>query len=133
MDQESLVNEQIAAGEEFVRDFSEYVSVHAAFWINPADSEDWFLYVASAEINDGNFDVAYGEILRRVGTNRNQWLDAFQVKLLNSADPLAAEVIEIRDRYPLKIATRYNGSSIAGMAIGGAFIYPPIAATTSTA
>ena len=131
MGQESLVNEQIDAGEEFVRDFSEYVSVAAAFWINPADSEDWLLYVASADINDDNFDVAYGEVLRRVGTNRNQWLDAFQVKLLNSADPVAAKVIEIRNRYPLKSVTRYNGSSIAGMAIDGAFIYPPIAATTS--
>ena len=131
MGQESLVNEQIDAGEEFVRDFSEYVSVAAAFWINPADSEDWLLYVASADIDDDNFDVAYGEVLRRVGTNKSQWLDAFQVKLLNSADPLAAEVIGIRDRYLVKTVTHYNGSSIAGMAIGGACIYPPIAANTS--
>jgi len=132
MAQESLVNERIDAGEDFVRDFNDYVSVAAAFWINPADSDDWLLYVASPDINDDNLDVAYGEVLRRVGTNRNQWLDAFQVKLLNSGDPLAAEVIAIRDRYPLKIAARYNGSSIAGMAIGGAYIYAATAATTST-
>jgi hypothetical protein len=130
MGQESLVSEQIDAGQEFVRGFCEYLPVAAAFWVNPADSEDWFLYVASAEIDDGNFDVAYGEVLRRVGTNKNQWLDAFQIKLVNSADPLAAEVIEIRDRYPLKAATRYNGSSIAGMAVGGVFIYPPIVTTS---
>ncbi len=130
MGQESLVGEQIDAGQSFVRDFSEYLPVAAAFWVNPADSEDWFLYVASKEIDDSNFDVAYGEVLRRVGTNRNQWLDAFQIKLVNSADPVAAEVIDIRDRYPVKTATRYNGSSIAGMAVGGAYIYPPIATTT---
>ncbi|MCP4700963.1 MAG: hypothetical protein GY862_29525 [Gammaproteobacteria bacterium] len=127
MGQESLVREQIGAGQEFIRDFNDYVSIAAAFWINPDDSEDWILYVASVDINDDNFNAAYGEILRRVGTNKNQWLDAFQVKLLNSADPLAAKVIEIRDRYPLKSATCYNGSSIAGMPISGAFIYPPIA------
>ena len=56
--------------------------------------------------------------------------DAFQVKLLNSTDPLVAEVIEIRNRYPLKIPTRYKESSIAGLAIGGAYIYPPIAAAS---
>jgi len=131
MGKESLVNEQRDAGQEFVRDFTEYVPVAAAFWINPADSEDWFLYVASPKINDGNLDVAYGEVLRRVGTNKNQWLDAFQIKLVNSADPVAAEVIRIRDRYALKTATHYNGSSIAGMAIGGAFIYPESTAATS--
>ena len=102
MGQELLVSEQIDAGEEFVRGFCEYLPVAAAFWVNPADSEDWFLYVASPEVDDGNLDVAYGEVLRRVGTNKNQWLDAFQVKLLNSADPLATEVIRIRDRYPVE-------------------------------
>ena len=131
MGQESLVNEQIDAGEEFLRDFNDYVSIAAAFWINPADSEDWFLYIASTEINDANIRAAYGEVLRRIGSNKNQWLDAFQVKLLNSSDPLAAEVVEIRDRYPLKIPTRYSGSSIAGLAIDGACIYPPVAARSS--
>ncbi|MFT5322985.1 MAG: hypothetical protein ACI8P0_000830 [Planctomycetaceae bacterium] len=132
MGQESLVNEQIDAGEDFAREFSDYVPVDVAFWINnPADSEGWFLYLASSGINDDNFDVAYGEVLRRVGNNRKQWLDAFQVKLLNGADPLATGVIEIRNRYPLKIATQYNGSSIAGIAIDGAYIYPPITAPSS--
>ena len=131
MGQESLVNEQIDAGEKFAHDFIDYVSVAAAFWINPADSEEWYLYIASAEINDGNIRDKYGEVLRRIDSNKNQWLDAFRVKLLNSADPLAVKVIEIRDKYPLRISTHYNGSSIAGMAIGGAYIYPPITAASS--
>lgn len=131
MGQELLVDEQISAGEDFARDFSEYVSVAAAFWINPADSDHWYLYIASADINDDNFDVAYGEVLRRISKDRNQWLDPFQIKLLNSAEPLAAEVIEIRNRYPLRISTRYNGSSIAGMPISGAYIYPPITTPSS--
>jgi hypothetical protein len=131
MGQETLVNEQIDAGEEFLRDFNDYVSIGAAFWINPADSEVWYLYIASTEINDGNIRDVYSEVLRRVGSTRNQWLDAFQIKLLNSSDPLAAEVVEIRHRYPLKIPTRYNGSSIAGLAIDGAYIYPPITAPSS--
>ncbi len=131
MGQESLVNEQIKAGEEFAHDFSDCFSVDVAFWLNPADSEEWYLYIASAEINDGNIRNAYGEVLRRVGKKKNQWLDAFQIKLVNREDPLAAKVIEIRNQYPLKIAMSYNGSSIAGMAIDGAYIYPPIAAPSS--
>jgi len=132
MGQESLVIEQINAGDEFARDFNNHVSVDVAFWINPVDSEGWVLYIASAEINDDNLKAAYGEVLQRVGNNKSQWLDAFQVKLLNSADPLAAKVIDIRNRYSQNSPTRYNGSSIAGMAIGGAYIYPPIAAPSST-
>src|SRR5690606_34634767 len=104
----------------------------AAFWINPADSEQWLLYIASSEIRDENIRAAYGEVLRRMGKHQTQWLDAFQVKLLNSADPVAAKVIEIRDRYPLKVPMRYNGTSIAGLPIDGAYLYPPITASSST-
>jgi len=126
MDQAILVNDQIDAGKLFVDAFHEYSAVDAAFWLNPADSGEWFLYIASFGINDDNFDIAYGEVLRLAGHKRNMWLDAFQIKLLSSEDPLAKKVIEIRDRYPASIATRYNGSSIAGLSINGAYIYPLI-------
>jgi hypothetical protein len=132
MGHESLVNEQIVAGDEFARDFNDFVSIAAAFWINPADTDAWSLYVASPEINDDNIRDAYSEVLKRIARGKNQWLDAFQVKLLNSSDPLAAQVVEIRNRHPLKIATHYNGSSIAGTAIDGAYIYPPLTAPSST-
>ena len=58
------------------------------------------------------------------------WLDAFQVKLLNSDDALAKKVKEIRDRYPAPLATRYNGTSIAGIPVSGTYIYPRIKAAT---
>jgi hypothetical protein len=55
-----------------------------------------------------------------------------QVKLLNNANPVAAKVIAIRNQYPLKTPMRYNGTSIAGLAIDGAYIYPEIVAPSST-
>lgn len=130
--EEDRLNEQIEAGEEFARDFNEYVPVDAAFWINPAESEKWYFYIASSEIRDDNIRAAYGEVGRRMGKHKSQWLDVFQVKLLNSADRLAAKVIEIRDRYPLKTPMRYNGTSIGGLAIDGAYLYPRITASSST-
>lgn len=132
MGQELLVSEQIDAGADFVRDFNDYLSVAVACWVNPAESDDFFLYIASDEIDDSNFDVAYGEVLRRLSGKRSQWLDPFQIKLLNSADPIARDAIEIRDRYATKTPTRYNGSSIGGTSINGAYIYPPLSAMKST-
>ncbi len=133
MDQELLVTARIDAGADFVRDFNDYLSVAVACWINPAESDNLFLYIASDEIDDSNFDVAYGEVLRRLSGKRSQWLDPFQVKLVNSADPIAREAIEIRDRYPArKVPTRYTGSSLGGTSIDGAYIYPPLSAMKST-
>lgn len=131
MGQEFLVKEQMEAGEQLACDFNEYACVDVAFWIKPVESNAWYLHIASSEINDTNVDVAYGEILRLAAKNKYQWLDVFRVKLLASSDPLAAEVIKIRDNYPIKIPTPYHGSSIASTAIDGAYIYPPLTAQSS--
>jgi hypothetical protein len=132
MAQELLVNEQIDAGVDFVRDFNDYVSVAAAFWIRPAESDEWFLYVASDDIDDTNFDVAYGEVFRRLRSNRRRGLDPFRVKLVNSSDPVARDAIDIRDRYPADIPTRYSGPTLGEISIEGAYIYPPLPAMKST-
>lgn len=133
MGQDLLVIEQIEAGADFVRDFSDYVSVSVACWVNPTESDDLlFLYIASDDIDDSNFDVAYGEVLRRLSGKRSQWLDPFRIKLLNTSDPIARDAIQIRDRYPAKIPTRYQGSSIGGMSIDGAYIYPLLSTMKST-
>jgi hypothetical protein len=132
MGQELLVNEQIDAGAEFVRDFDDYVPISVAFWIISADTDDVFLYIASDDIDNSNFDVAYGEVLRKLSGKRSQWLDPFQIKLVNSSDPIAQDAIKIRDRYPAPLVTRYGGSSIGGTSIDGACIYPPVAALKAT-
>jgi hypothetical protein len=70
MDKAILVNEQIDAGREFAEAFNNYQTVDALFWLNPAESSEWELYLASPAINDSNFDVAYGEVLRLVRSGK---------------------------------------------------------------
>lgn len=129
MDNAILVNEQIDAGLEFAESFNNYRTVDVLFWVNPAESSKWELYLASPAINDSNIDVAYGEVLRLVGSGKQMWLDAFQIKLLSSDDAVAMKAKEIRDCHPAQIATRYYGSSIAGIPISAAYIYPPLKST----
>ncbi len=117
------VTEQIDAGADFIRDFNDYIPVSVACWISPAESDDLFLYIASDDIDDNNFDVAYGEVLRKLSDKKSQWLDPFQVKLVNSSDPIARNAIEIRDRYPARQPIKYDGSSLGGMSIDSAYIY----------
>jgi hypothetical protein len=124
MDQDTLVNNQIDDGEAFIRDYSDYVPIVAAFWVKPAESESWYLYIASAEINDGNLRERYREVLRRVGSQKYVWLDALHVKLINSEDSLAREVKKIRDQTAPALPVRYNLASIAGLPTDGCYIYP---------
>lgn len=123
MGQDFLVTEQIDAGDRFIRDFNEYASISVACWVKPEDAFKPYLYLASDEIDDTNIDLGYGEVLRRLRGKASQWLDPFQVKLVNTGDPVARDAIAIRDRYPAKLPTRYYGSSIGGIPIEGAYIY----------
>ena len=71
MDHEPLVKEQIDAGARFLREFDKYAPVRVAFWLKESDRQYWHLYVASDEITDDNFDLAYGEVIRIAGELRS--------------------------------------------------------------
>jgi hypothetical protein len=128
MDQSILVIEQIDAGTEFIRDFNDYVPISVALWVKPIDAQGMYLYLASDKIDSTNFDLAYGEVLRRLAPGSNPWLDPFQIKVVNSADSVARDALRIRQRFTAPIPTRYNGSSIGGIEIDEAYIYPPVSA-----
>jgi hypothetical protein len=124
MGQESLVIEEIDAGEELVRRLDKFTPVTAAFWVNDSEGGRWYLYIASDQIDDKNLDVAYGEVLRLAGQMGNPYLDPFQVKLIPSSDPLAQAALHIHRRYPGLMATRFGGQNFGGLGVEGVYIYP---------
>src|SRR5438128_1844588 len=130
MDKSPLVTEQIDAGAWLIREFGKTIPVQAAFWLKERDDEEWYLYLASDQINDSNFDHAYGEVLRITGGQQNPWLDPFQVKVTGTGDPVAKAALAIQKKYPGKIPTRYHGRQFGGLSVEEVYIYPlPIPAS----
>lgn len=128
MDQGPLVMPQIEAGARLVKEFDAYKPVSAAFWLKEGESRNWYLYLASDQIDDSNFDLAYGEVLRITGNTPDPWLDPFQVKVVGSDAPVAKDVIAVRQKYPGKMATRFHGHQLGGVMVEEAYIYPnPVA------
>ena len=124
MDQGSLVMPQIEAGARLVNAFAAYKPVRAAFWLKDSDDREWFLYLASDQIDDSNFDLAYGEVLRITAKYPDPWLDPFQVKVVGSAAPVAKDVIGAQQKVPGKMATRLHGRQMGGVMVEEAYIYP---------
>lgn len=132
MDQNSLVNEQIDAGAELVLRFDKSRPVNAAFWLKLPDDFQWYLYLASDQIDDTNVDLGYGEIVRLVKEMQDPYLDPFQVKLIPTNHPLARAVLDVYKRYPAKIPTRYNQPTLGDRSIDGAYLYAlPITLSSS--
>ena len=132
MDQGPLVTAQIDAGAELAREFDKYEPVKIAFWLKASDEEQRYFYIASERIDDTNFDLAYGEVLRLADKMRSRHLDPFRVKLISAGDPLARAALEIQTRFPGPLATRFGGMVVGDINVESVYIYPsPLPATVS--
>jgi hypothetical protein len=128
MDSEPLVSEQIDAGAKFLAEFGKYAPVLAAFWVKHSDDSHWSLYVASDQINDDNYGLAYGEVLRLTTQPPAVPLDPFLVTVVGADDPLAQAVLELMKKHTGRSPIRANGRSLGGLSIDGVYVYPmPIA------
>ncbi|MFL5243849.1 MAG: hypothetical protein ACJ8FY_17240 [Gemmataceae bacterium] len=123
MDQGALVTEQIDAGARFLSEFQKHFPVQSAFWLKESDEGERNLYVASDQINDDNFDVAYGEVMRIAGQLQDPWFDPFQVKVIGQDDPLAKAALDIQQRYPGRNPIRLNGKSFGGASVDDVYLY----------
>ena len=116
----------------FLGEFQKYMPVHAAFWLKDSDDGAWYLYVASDQITDENFDVAYGEVLRITVVMNDPLFDPFQVKLIGADDPLAQAVLDMQRRYPGRVTSHLQGKVLGGLPVEEVYLYPsplPVPAT----
>lgn len=98
MDQTILVNETIEAGERLLREFHKTFPITAAFWRKDEVSAEWYLFLCSEQIHDGNFGDAYGEVLRIMRPGQERWFDPFHVKVLGTTSPLARSALAFLNR-----------------------------------
>jgi hypothetical protein len=133
VDPEPLVNEQIEAGARFLREFDRYAPIQVAFWLRENDRRLWHLYIASEEITDENFDLAYGEVARLsdvVPPDPN--FDPLRIKVLGAHEPLAKAAVVARSYYPVPVPVRLRDTYFGGLSVAEAYIYPlPIPAQPS--
>jgi len=118
------VRDEIDAGAEFLRAFDHYRPVKAAFWLKASEESQRYLYIASDQIDDTNFDVAYGEVLRVAHQMGSIYLEASQVKVINAERPLARAALEVNQCFPGRMGTRLGGRMFGDISIDSAYIYP---------
>jgi len=131
MDKSPLVTEQIEAGEWLIHEFEKRIPVQAAFWLRERDSDVWFLYLASDQINDSTIDRAYREVMRIVQPPQSLWLDPFQVKVVSADSAVAKAAVDRMKKYGNRFGTYYPGREFGGLSVDEAYIYSlPLATST---
>jgi hypothetical protein len=124
MDQGPLVTEQIDAGAKLAREFDKRIPLQAAFWLKRSEDSYWLLVLASDQINDSNFDVAYGEVVRIFGRDPNIRRDVLQVRVRGTDDPIVKDVLDIQQRYSDKLPMHLRTGLVGGVSVDEVYIYP---------
>jgi hypothetical protein len=104
-------------------EFGNYAAVEAAFWLKANADDQWFLCLASEEIDDTNFDIAYGEVQRISSRLSDPWLSPFEIKVMGSTEPVAKAVIEFQQKHPGKLPIRYRGRPLGNVSVQEVYIY----------
>ncbi len=138
MAQDTLLTDELESGRKLVeRLISNGFDVSLAFWVKESDAGQWFLYLASSVVDAKGSTEAYRVVLPIVEDMPESGISPFAVKVVGINDSMVAaarEVIKprlpdsqfaVRNPRPYPSMTRFGGSTLGGINIEGAYIYPP--------
>ena len=138
MDQDTVVNEQTESGKQLIEALAaDGFEVRIAFWAKPTEEEKWFLYLASPVVDAKGPTPAYRHVFDVLRKTPGLWIDPFEVKVLGVNDSLTEAALAVtkpkvpmspfaaRNPKPYPGMTRFGGSTLGGVSIDGAYIYPP--------
>ena len=137
MDHDPVVIEQTECGRRLIEKLTdEGFEVRVAFWAKRTDEEEWYLYLASPFVDQHGPTVAYRRVFDVMRQMSDLWIDSLEVRVIGINDSLTEAVLAemkpkvpnskfaVRNPKPFPGMTRLGGSTLGGLSIVGAYIYP---------
>ena len=125
MGQAALVDSQLKDGARILDALrAAQFDVTAAAWIKTRDEGQWYLYIASQEVNRHGLTGAYRAMLPIVDQIQSTWFDQFDIKLIEADSPLSKAVLEAVERYAARIPKRFGAPYLGSLSIDDAVLYP---------
>lgn len=137
MDQDTMVNDQTENGRRLIEQLTEEgFDVRVAFWAKLTGEEKWYLYLASPFVDENDPKAAYSRVFDVMRKMTDLWIDPFEVRVIGMNDSLTNAVLAVikpkipdspfavRNPKPYPGMTRFGGSTLGGVSIDGAYIYP---------
>ena len=98
MDQESLVPSGSDGQSLIERLIQDNFDVTVAFWVKPNEESLWRLFIASPEVTEATFSVAYAKAYYALESLSLATITNLNISLLSDDVPIARSAIELRDR-----------------------------------
>jgi hypothetical protein len=130
MAQAALVESQFNAGQTLINRLPyEKVTVTAAAWVKESDTGDWYLYLATPLVSEGESTrMAYRAV--NAAILKMQQEDGFEresleIKVIGPYNPITRDLVANRGR-PGGPPVPFRGSRLGELYVEEAYIYPPI-------
>lgn len=138
MDKDTVVSQQTDEGKRLIEALAkDGFDVQVAFWAKPTDEGKWFLYLASPMVDDKGPAAAYRLVHRVLRSMPNVLIEPLEIRVVGLNDSVTEAVLAlikpkvpsspyaVRNPKPYPGMTSFDGPTLGGLNIDGAFIYPP--------
>ena len=138
MDQDTVVSDRTKNGEQLIEALAAAgIDVQVAFWAKPSDEGKWYLYLASPLVEKEGPKAAYLSVYGVMKKLSDIWIEPLDVRLVGLRDSLTEAVLAatrpkapdspfaVQNPRPYPGMTQFGGSTLGGLSVDGAYIYPP--------
>jgi hypothetical protein len=94
-------------------------------WTNPSEDGDWYLYIASKDVDDRGIAGAYQTVYTTIRATPEVGIDPFEVKLIGPNHLIAKDLLAIRGASGTRIATRSRRPKLGHMSVEETYVYAP--------
>ncbi len=94
-------------------------------WTKSSEEGDWYLYVASRDVDDRGLAAAYRTVYTVLQANPEFGVDPFEVKLVGRQNPIASDLLAIRGAGTGRPATRSRRPRLGQMSVEETYVYAP--------
>jgi hypothetical protein len=94
-------------------------------WTKSSEEGDWYLYIASKDVEDRGLADAYRTVYTTIKANPLVDIDPFEVKLVGRENPIAKDLLAIRGAGSALFATRSRRPKLGQMSVEETYVYAP--------
>lgn len=124
MGQGTLVETQIDGGKALVETLRNGgFDVAVSGWTKSSEEGDWYLYIATREVDDRGLGDAYQTIYTTIQSHPELAIDPFDVKLIGPQNPIAKDLLDIRGTGAAPLATRSRRPKLGHMSVEETYVY----------
>ena len=83
------------------------------------------LYIASEAVDKKGPVAAYREVYGELRSIQGVWISTSEIKLIGKSNPIATDILAIREIRTETIPNHYHGPLLGGVGVEELYIYPP--------